>query len=316
MQRLWITGAHGFLGRHVARAFAQGGWSVLGVGHGSWRKSEAQSWGLDHWLESDITPGSLKTLSDVAGAPHAIFHAAGGSSVAQSVTHPVRDFDRTVRTTLVLLDTIRRAAPEALVMLPSSAAVYGVAGNGPIKETAALNPVSPYGLHKCLAEQLVRGAHRLVGLRYAIIRYFSIYGPGLRKQLLWDLAQKLSSKPKHIVLFGTGEEARDFLHVEDAARFAVLVAEKMTGRDPMIINGGSGDCVPVHYIAKTLGGLLSPQTEIRFNGTRRAGDPFHYQADTRLIRHLGFRPAWNLEKGLAAYVDWLAQSHGGYRKCA
>jgi UDP-glucose 4-epimerase len=316
MKRLWITGAHGFIGRYVAQAFARGGWSVFGIGHGSWREAEARSWGLEYWLEADITPGSLKTLCATAGTPDVIFHAAGGSSVAQSVTHPVRDFDRTVGTTSVLLDTIRRAAPEVLLVLPSSAAVYGIAGNGPIKESAALNPVSPYGLHKCLAEHLVRGAHQLGGFRYAIIRYFSIYGPGLRKQLLWDLAQKLSSKPKDVVLFGTGEETRDFLHVEDAARFAVTVADTMAGRDPLIVNGGSGDSVPVRDIAKTLGSLLSPQTEIRFNGTQRTGDPVHYQADTHLMRHLGFRPAWNLEKGVASYVDWLAHSDDEYKKCA
>jgi UDP-glucose 4-epimerase len=316
MKRLWITGAHGFIGRYVAQAFARAGWSVFGIGHGSWREAEARSWGLEYWLEADITPESLKTLSATAGTPDVIFHAAGGSSVAQSVTHPVRDFDRTVGTTSVLLDTLRRADPDALLVLPSSAAVYGIAGNGPIKESVALNPVSPYGLHKCLAEHLVRGAHQLGGFRYAIIRYFSIYGPGLRKQLLWDLAQKLSSKPKDVVLFGTGEETRDFLHVEDAARFAVTVAEKMAGRDPLIVNGGSGDCVPVRYIAKTLGDLLSPQTEIRFNGTQRSGDPVHYQADTDLMRRLGFRPEWSLEKGVANYVDWFAHSDGGYKKCA
>jgi UDP-glucose 4-epimerase len=316
MKRLWITGAHGFLGRYVAQAFAREGWSVFGIGHGSWREAEARSWGLEYWLEAEITPGSLKTLSATAGTPDVIFHAAGGSSVAQSVTHPVRDFDRTVRTTSMVLDTIRRVAPEALFILPSSAAVYGVAGNGPIKESAPLNPVSPYGLHKCLAEHLVRGAHQLGGFRYAIIRYFSIYGPGLRKQLLWDLAQKLSLKPKEVVLFGTGKETRDFLHVEDAARFAVRVAEKTAERDPIIVNGGSGDCVPVRYIAETIGGLLSPQTEIRFNGTQRTGDPGHYRADTELMGHLGFRPAWNLEKGVASYVEWFAHSEGDYKKCA
>ncbi len=316
MRRLWITGAQGFVGRHVAQAFARVGWSVLGIGHGSWQEADARSWGLEYWLESDITQASLQALYDMAGPPDVIFHAAGGSSVAQSVTHPLRDFEKTVSTTAVLLDVVRRAAPDALMILPSSAAVYGIASDGPIKETASLTPVSPYGLHKCLAEHLVRGAYQLFGLRHAIIRYFSLYGPGLCKQLLWDLAQKLSSKPKDIVLFGTGEETRDFLHVDDAARFAVLVAEKMTGREPLIVNGGSGDCVPVRYIAKTLGGLLSPGTTIRFSGTQRTGDPSNYQADTQLMRHLGFRPTWNLDKGMAGYVDWLAQSDGGYRKCA
>lgn len=316
MKRLWVTGARGFIGRHVARAFAKAGWSVLGLGHGAWSETEARLWGVNYWLKSDITHAALKVLNCKGGRPDAIFHAAGGSSVGQSVAHPLRDFDRTVSTTAVLLDAVRNVASDTLLILPSSAAVYGIAGPGPINEGAPFAPVSPYGLHKCLTEQLVRGANQLFGLRYAVVRYFSVYGPGLQKQILWDLAQKLSSRPKEIVLFGTGEETRDFFHVEDAALFALTVAEKMGGRDPLIVNGGSGESVSVRYIAETLGSLLSPETAIRFNGMQRAGDPFHYQADTQLMNSFGFRPMWRLEKGMAGYVDWLAQTDSGDRKCA
>jgi UDP-glucose 4-epimerase len=221
-----------------------------------------------------------------------------------------------VRTTAVLLDAVHKLASGALVILPSSAAVYGIAEPGPINEQSPFAPVSPYGRHKCLTEQLLGGANQLFGLRYAIIRYFSVYGPGLQKQLLWDLAQKLSSSQKEIVLSGTGEETRDFLHVEDAALFALMVVERMRGRDPLIVNGGSGESASVRYIAETLGRLLSPETAIRFNGIQRAGDPFHYQADTHLMDSFGFRPMWRLEKGMAGYVDWLAQSDSGHRKCA
>lgn len=316
MKQLWVTGARGFIGRHVARAFAKAGWSVLGVGHGRWSQTEARLWGVQYWHESDITHEALRMLIAKGGSPDAIFHAAGGSSVGQSVEHPLRDFDRTVRTTAVFLDAVHELASDTLMILPSSAAVYGCAGSGPINELAPLAPMSPYGLHKHLAEQLVRGANQLFGLRYAIIRYFSVYGPGLRKQLLWDLAQRLSSCEREIVLSGTGEETRDFLHVEDAARFAVTVVEKMEGSDSLIVNGGSGESVSVRYIAETLRRFLSPTTSIRFNGAQRAGDPLHYQADTQLMDSFRFRPRWRLEEGMAGYVDWLTEIDGNDRKCA
>lgn len=316
MKQIWITGAKGFIGRHVAQAFANAGWHALGIGHGSWSEVEARSYGLTTWVESEITHGSLSALCEDTGRPDAIFHAAGGSSVGQSVAHPLRDFDRTVRTTAVLLDAVRCLAPDAMMILPSSAAVYGMAGSGPISETDSLAPVSPYGVHKCMTEQLVTGARQFFGLRYAIVRYFSVYGPGLRKQLLWDLAQKLSTRPEEIVLSGTGDETRDFLHVQDAARFAVTLVDKVATLNALTVNGGSGSSVTVRHVAETLGHLLSPETRIRFNGTPRAGDPLHYQSDTRLMSSAGFRPAQGLDNGLVGYADWFMRAEDGQRKCA
>lgn len=316
MKRVWVTGARGFIGRHVAKAFADAGWHVAGLGHGTWNNAEARSYGLDVWEESEITHGAISALCESTGQPDVVFHAAGGASVGQSVAHPLRDFDRTVRTTAVLLDAIRRLAPDTMLIMPSSAAVYGMVGSGPISETDSLVPVSPYGVHKCLTEQLVTGAHQLFGLRYAIVRYFSVYGPGLRKQLLWDLAQKLSLTPEEIVLSGTGEETRDFLHVRDAARLAVTLADKKGTLNALTVNGGSGSSVTVRQVAEALRQHVSPQTRIRFSGVPRTGDPLHYQADTKLLESMGYRPMENFKDGLAGYADWFIRAEDGQRKCA
>src|SRR6202011_562447 len=103
----------------------------------------------------------------------------------------------------------------------SSAAVYGAHGPGPIPETCPLLPVSPYGSHERYAEELCLLAARRYGLGCAIIRFFSLYGAGRRKQILWDIGRKLIDNPPGIQLFGSGEETRDFVYVEDAVELVL-----------------------------------------------------------------------------------------------
>src|ERR1700685_2346545 len=99
-----VTGAHGFLGGHAARFFAQQCYSVTGIGHGEWLPEEWQSWGLTQWYPGGIT---METLQQYAGLPFAIIHCAGSGSVPSSFVNPRLDFQRTVATTMDVLEYIR-----------------------------------------------------------------------------------------------------------------------------------------------------------------------------------------------------------------
>src|ERR1035441_4537624 len=107
-----VTGAYGFIGRHVARLFAQRGHKVVGIGHGEWPREEWESWGLSGWHQTDIT---LSTLQQYAGCPSAIVHCAGSGSVYFSVEYPLADFERTVVTTAHVLEYVRLRAPSCSV---------------------------------------------------------------------------------------------------------------------------------------------------------------------------------------------------------
>lgn len=294
-----VTGAHGTIGRYVARALAQDGWRVVGLGHGRWTPGEAQSWGLAQWAEADV---SLDALRALAVRPALVVHCAGSGAVGLSLTDPHLDFQRTVSTTAAMLEYLRLDAPGAALVYPSSAAVYGVADRMPMPEDLPLRPASPYGMHKRMAEELVFEHARFFDLRCAVVRLFSIYGEGFRKQLLWDACRRIQGNGTEF--FGTGDETRDWLHVSDAAALLVEAA-RHAGRQCAVVNGGSGESVTVRDVVTELFRLMGRGAQPVFRGAPRPGDPLHYHADMRRALAWGWKPGIGWREGLARYVAWF-----------
>ena len=168
-------------------------------------------------------------------------------------------------------------------------------------------PVSPYGLHKYLCEQMVLAEARMTGLDVSIVRFFSIYGPGLRKQILWDIMSRVYKDPdQELELWGDGTETRDFLYVDDAAHLVAKIAETRSDSNPRIFNGGSGTSVSVAKFAKVLIEVAGFETKLVFNGRTRSGDPKHLTGNVRKAANsLGFLPKTLLDNGLSEYVQWF-----------
>lgn len=293
-----VTGGHGFLGRAVARGLKARGFSVIGTGNGRWAKAEYQYHGFDEWLDANITVSSLLSLGKKFDV---ILHCAGNGSVSYSVANPYQDFQKTVSSTAEVLEYIRFGNPGAVLVYPSSAGVYGEKPDAPIKESASLTPISPYGYHKKIVESLCESYSRSYGLKVAIVRFFSIYGPGLTKQLLWDATLKLLSEGE-VVFWGTGEETRDWIYIDDA----VNLMEKASESDEMfaIVNGASGERYTVKKTIDLLRTELGLSSVCRFNGKVRAGDPRFYHADVSKAKSLGWAPRTGFTEGLSRYVEW------------
>jgi UDP-glucose 4-epimerase len=293
----WVTGASGFIGSHVAALFAAKGWRVVKID----RLRPAMPDDLS--VTAPVATPALAAACDLAGPPAAVFHGAGNGSVGRSVADPAACRRDTLETTETLLAFLRETAPRARLVFPSSAAVYGAAEAAPLAEDRPLSPVSPYGMHKAAAEAACRAA-AAAGQPVAILRMFSVYGPGLRKQLPWDLGQRLLAGNGAVELFGDGGETRDFLEVADAAAFIVALATD-PHPTPLVVNGGTGRATTVADFAARLAAALGVTRAIRFNGQVRAGDPRHYCADVTRARALGLNATVGLDRGLAAYAAWL-----------
>src|SRR6476661_8566570 len=147
--RIIITGSRGFVGGSVGRLAVQRGHDVLGVSRAA---QPAVDW-PGAYVSADVVSADLsQTIRDFA--PDAVFHASGTASVGASFSAPLADLRASLLSWANLLDSVRRSTLQPLLLFPSSAAVYGRPEQSPVKEDAAVRPISPYGFHKAACELL------------------------------------------------------------------------------------------------------------------------------------------------------------------
>ncbi len=290
-----ITGGSGYLGTALAELCAAKGCLLIGVDANPPRSPSL-------WHRFQIASSEAADYHELLAGHRVayVFHLAGSASVPQSVAAPLSDFQKLLPGTAALLNYLRKEQPESHAVLFSSAAVYGNPVALPVSEDHAARPISPYGVHKLVAETLWMHTARINGLRASALRIFSAYGAGLRKQIFWDLVQKFQAwRAGHapdVEIFGTGDESRDFVHGRDIARAALAIAERSPGD---IYNVGTGEEVTIRAAALM---LLGREVPLRFTGKTRAGDPDRWRADISCLRGLGWKPEIEIEKALPEYL--------------
>ena len=302
MKTVLITGVTGFLGRYIARQFSQAGWIVAGIGTRPPENAPRQD--LSHYYQLVLPSLDLVAIAKQL-QPEVCIHCAGRASVELSVSDPASDFQASVAMTFHLLDTLRLYAPNCHLIYLSSAAVYGNPRIIPIPESQLTAPISPYGFHKLIGEQLCLEFFQVYQLPTTIARIFSAYGAGLRRQVVWDICQKVLTQTK-IKLYGTGQESRDFIHGIDVAQAILVLAESSEGK-ANIFNLSTGVETKIKDLVRLIVAKLNPEIEIEFDGNLPSGIPCNWQADITKIKQLGFEPTVNLEKGLDSFMQW---SHG------
>jgi UDP-glucose 4-epimerase len=294
--KVLITGASGFVGSHVAAHFNKLGAQVFVD------VLERTSAG-----RTTLSAASLAQATNGA-VPEAIIHAAGSGTVAQVASDPASHMPNNLSATLAVLEYARTAAPKARVVLLSSAAVYGNAPARPQAEADSRAPVSLYGLSKVQAEQLLAHYVNQFHMQATAVRLFSVYGPGLRKQLLWDAMNKFAAGRRDF--FGTGQEQRDWVHVDDVCSFLSCLLAKPPAAPFDVFNcaGQAAATSEVLALLATQAHAAAPQ----FNGQTRAGDPQCLVADcSKAQRLLDWRPSQQWQEGVADYARWFLRMRNG-----
>jgi UDP-glucose 4-epimerase len=296
---LLITGIAGFIGRYVARHFAEQGWSVIGTDNSP--PENAPLANLTAYRRLQLPdPGLGNLLKEYS--PQVCIHCAGRASVGLSVTDPAADFYSNTLLTLEMLNALRLNAPNCRFIFLSSAAVYGNPQSLPISEEQATAPLSPYGFHKLQGEQLCLEFAKVYSLPTASARIFSAYGPGIRRQVMWDICQKAIIQ-NSVTLQGTGQESRDFIHALDIAKGLLLIATAalMQGE---AYNLGTGEQVTIAELTSHILTALDYQGDPHFDGIIPVGNPLNWQADISKLQSLGFTPSIPLKKGISTFATW------------
>jgi dTDP-glucose 4,6-dehydratase/UDP-glucose 4-epimerase len=297
VKRILIIGSAGFIGSNAYKTWAA--------------SDKHEVWGAD----VVACPAQARFFAIDAENPNftAIFAAqsfdaclncSGAAQVGQSFEQPQKDYELNTRNVFAILEAIRLHSPDCKFINLSSAAVYGNPPAVPVLENMPLRPLSPYGYHKKMAEDICISFAQNFGLKTCALRIFSAYGEGLRKQLFWDIVQKAAKNADKIELWGTGEESRDFIYIQDliAVFEAVLAGANFKGE---AINVGSGIEISIRYAAQTLLSAIDYEGEIEFSQQQKIGDPLRWLADISQLTALGFRPKYSLVEGLQNYAQWL-----------
>jgi len=305
-KRALVTGGAGFIGSHIVDRLIGDGCEVTVF-------DDFSTGNLENLRESRRSPRLKIVKGDVRDARLAqdslrgvevVFHEAAIVSVDRSVREPKTVNEVNVGGALNLLRCAAEQGVEKFVFA-SSAAVYGNARRTPISERTEPAPISPYGHGKLTAEGHCLEFYRDNKMATTVLRYFNVYGPrstsGEYAGVIRKFAEMLRAD-RPLVIYGSGKQTRDFVHVDDVVSANILAATKKASAGG-VFNVGSAECTSIEGLAELearliTGGRRRPEI---VHEPGRAGDIENSFADVSKIRDvLGFKPKVTLEKGLAA----------------
>ncbi|MEM1990057.1 MAG: NAD-dependent epimerase/dehydratase family protein [Candidatus Bathyarchaeia archaeon] len=296
-----ITGGAGFIGHNAAIHLKNSGFDVAVFDNLDRPSSLALERLAAHNIpivKGDIL--SVKAISRALKNTDVVVHAAAYISVEESVKKPALYFKNNVIGTLNVAKACLDWNIKLLVYI-SSAAVYGEPTQIPISETHPVKPSSPYGLTKLMGEEIVK-FYSVSGLKYAILRLFNVYGHGQSSTYAGVITKFIDRVSKGLppIIYGDGEQTRDFIHVKDVSEAIKLTIEKNAVNETF--NIGSGEPTKINYLANLVIKLANLSCKPIY-ASPRLGDIKNSVADISKARNLlGFKPKESLEEELEILI--------------
>lgn len=297
MNKVLITGASGFIGYKLMEYFYNNKYDVIG-----WDKQRLNNnlpiIQVNILDKEDVSENLSKQKPDI------IVHCAGNADVGKSIKYPADDYNGNVTVTHNLLFSLHKLnMKKTRFVFLSSASVYGNPVKLPITEDMPLNPLSPYALHKIMCENICKYFIINYNMDIKIARIFSAYGSGLKKQIFWDMFNKYKNTGK-LQMFGSGNESRDYIHVNDIAKVIFLLSTVETKH--IFFNVANGQEITIKKATEIFAECMGIEFDkICFNGIVREGDPLNWRADINKIRTLGYKKSIEMKSGIKEYCNWL-----------
>ena len=317
--RILVTGGAGYIGSHAVKALGKAGHEIcvfdnLSTGH---------EWAV---LSGKLVRGDLEDRAAIDSVlrefrPEAVMHFAAYIQVEESVREPLKYYRNNVANSLTLLEAMR-ANGVGRFIYSSTAAVYGIPEHIPVRETAPLLPINPYGMTKVMIERVLADLSAATDFRYVVLRYFNVAGadPGGELGQAYKEATHLITralKTAHgefakLYIYGTdyptpdGTCIRDYIHVDDLAEAHVQALDHLFGTGQSdVMNCGYGSGYSVREVVETAKRVTGIDFPVEETG-RRAGDPPALVADsTKLMQATGWKPKFNnLEYIIKTAWEW------------
>jgi nucleoside-diphosphate-sugar epimerase len=302
-----VTGAAGFIGSHLTEHCLALGFRVIAIDGFTDNYSESLKRAniadaISH-PDCELIDGDLLSLDvgSLLDDVSIVFHLAAQPGVRQSWD----DFERYVRLNLLVTQRLLNAASRVTLdrfIVASSSSVYGDTDTLPANEAATPRPLSPYGVTKVATEQLARAYWRGFGIPTVALRYFTVYGPRQRPDMAFNrlIASALSEAVFDV--FGDGSQTRDFTFVSDAVTATIAAAQ--SGKPGTAYNIAGGSRQSLNSVIDLLSEMTGTEVKRRYI-RRQRGDARDTAADiSRAQTDLGFSPAYQLEAGLRAQLEW------------
>jgi UDP-glucuronate 4-epimerase len=321
--RILVTGCAGFIGARVSQTLLGSGYSVLGFDNLNdaydrrlkvWRLDQLRSHQQFEVQEVDISDrNALETALDgslIRGEISALINLAARAGVRYSVENPWVYYDTNVTGTLNLLELARtRGIPK--FVLASSSSLYGRDNFLPYREDRSTDaPLSPYAASKKAAETLCYTYHHLHSLDVTVFRYFTVYGPAGRPDMMpFRLAQWIS-EGQPVTVYGDGTQSRDFTYVDDIVR-GTIAGLKPLGYE--VVNLGSDRPVVLMDLIHLFEQEANRKAVLRFLPPHPADVPVTWADITKARRLLDWTPQTDLQTGVAALMAWYRQEQSWAR---
>ncbi len=304
-----ITGGAGFIGSHITEALISLGAQIVVLDDLSGCDDENMKLlACDQltFIKGDIR--DRKTVEDATAGCHYVFHQAALGSVPRSVEHPRLFQDVNVNGMLNVLEAAREAGVKRLMFAASSSA-YGDSETLPKIENMPVRAKSPYAANKVAGEALLRAYSGSYGLDTAALRYFNIFGPRQNANSAYAAViaafAKAINKEQNPIIFGDGEQSRDFTFVHNAVHANLLAARSEKPINGEVLNVATATRITVNQLAEEMAKLMGQPQLSAEHLEDRAGDVKHSLACLEKTKAtLGYQPIIDFETGLKATVEW------------
>ena len=310
--KVLLTGCAGFIASRVANRLVDEGHEVIGIDN----MNDAYDVRLKEWRIRALTDAGKLTFTSMDledtnslrqlftdQSPDAVINLAARAGVRQSIENPAAYFQTNLVGTLNLLELCREMGVTKFIQASTSSA-YGRADMPWSEDMQVSRPISPYAASKVAAESLCYTYHHLFELDVTVFRFFTVYGPAGRPDLSIFRFIKWIAEGEPVIVYGDGNQTRDFTHVDDVARGVVGA---LTPMGYEIINLGSDRPVSINQVISIIESTLDVKAVVDHQPALSIDVPGSWADVRKAKRLLDWEPEITLESGLQAAVDWYRQ---------